>query len=35
MELKGERVLITASPTRVKKYLIDFNTDPSQLLKNG
>ncbi|PGD48906.1 S-layer protein [Bacillus toyonensis] len=33
VELKGERVLITASPARVKKYLIDSNTDPVQLLK--
>ncbi|EJR28451.1 hypothetical protein IIE_05290 [Bacillus cereus VD045] len=33
VELKGERVLITASPTRVKKYLLDSNTDPAQLLK--
>ncbi|MGW5955820.1 M60 family metallopeptidase [Bacillus mycoides] len=33
VELKGERVLITASPVRVKKYLIDSNTDPVQLLK--
>lgn len=33
VELKGERSLITASPDRVKKYLIDSNTDPSELLK--
>ncbi|PFX63537.1 S-layer protein [Bacillus wiedmannii] len=33
MELKGERVLITASPARVKKYLLGSNTDPVQLLK--
>ncbi|KAA0810509.1 M60 family metallopeptidase [Bacillus sp. AY2-1] len=33
VELKGERVLITASPARVKKYLIGSNTDPAQLLK--
>ncbi|WP_426940655.1 M60 family metallopeptidase (plasmid) [Bacillus mycoides] len=33
VELKGERVLITASPERVKKYLIGSNTDPVQLLK--
>lgn len=33
VELKGERVLITASPARVKKYLIGSNTDPVQLLK--
>ncbi|MGU3373252.1 M60 family metallopeptidase, partial [Bacillus mycoides] len=33
VELKGERVLITATPARVKKYLIDSNTDPTQLLK--
>ncbi|MDA2440831.1 M60 family metallopeptidase [Bacillus cereus] len=33
VELKGERVLITASPDRVKKYLIGSNTDPAQLLK--
>ncbi|MGN4932246.1 M60 family metallopeptidase [Bacillus cereus group sp. MYBK14-1] len=33
VELKGERVLITASPTRVKKYLLGSNTDPVQLLK--
>ncbi|SKB62139.1 Putative mucin or carbohydrate-binding module [Lysinibacillus sp. AC-3] len=33
VELKGERVLITASPARVKKYLIGSNTDPTQLLK--
>ncbi|PEF02837.1 S-layer protein, partial [Bacillus thuringiensis] len=28
-----ERVLITASPARVKKYLLGSNTDPVQLLK--
>ena len=33
VELKGERVFITASPERVKKYLIGSNTDPVQLLK--
>ncbi|MDA2184852.1 M60 family metallopeptidase [Bacillus cereus] len=33
VELKGERVLITASPVRVKKYLLGSNTDPVQLLK--
>ncbi|MGX5476204.1 M60 family metallopeptidase [Bacillus thuringiensis] len=33
VELKGERVLITASPERVKKYLLGSNTDPVQLLK--
>ncbi|KAA0783648.1 M60 family metallopeptidase [Bacillus sp. BB56-3] len=33
VELKGERVLITASPARVKKYLLGSNTDPTQLLK--
>ncbi|HCF52749.1 MAG TPA: hypothetical protein DEU03_06185 [Bacillus sp. (in: Bacteria)] len=33
VELKGERVLITASPARVKKYLLGSNTDPVQLLK--
>ncbi|MBC2683575.1 DUF5011 domain-containing protein [Bacillus toyonensis] len=33
VELKGDRSLITASPERVKKYLIDSNTDPVQLLK--
>ncbi|HHT7189194.1 M60 family metallopeptidase [Bacillus cereus group sp. Bc222] len=33
VELKGERVLITATPTRVKKYLLGSNTDPEQLLK--
>ncbi len=33
VELKGERSLITASPERVKKYLIDSNTDPVELLK--
>ncbi|WP_141542052.1 putative mucin/carbohydrate-binding domain-containing protein, partial [Bacillus thuringiensis] len=33
VELKGERVLITASPARVKKYLFGSNTDPVQLLK--
>ncbi|PHD64151.1 S-layer protein, partial [Bacillus toyonensis] len=33
VELKGDRVLITASPARVKKYLIGSNTDPTQLLK--
>ena len=33
VELKGERSLITASPARVKKYLIDSNTDPVELLK--
>lgn len=33
MELKGERVLITASPACVKKYLLGSNTDPVQLLK--
>ncbi|MCU5237573.1 M60 family metallopeptidase [Bacillus cereus] len=33
VELKGERVLITASPARIKKYLIGSNTDPVQLLK--
>ncbi|TKI79892.1 M60 family peptidase N-terminal accessory domain-containing protein, partial [Bacillus mycoides] len=27
VELKGERVLITASPARVKKYLLGSNTD--------
>ncbi len=33
VELKGERVLITASPARVKKYLLGSNTNPVQLLK--
>ncbi|PEA88283.1 hypothetical protein CON71_19920, partial [Bacillus thuringiensis] len=33
VELKGERVLITATPARAKKYLLDSNTDPAQLLK--
>ncbi|MDY0853820.1 M60 family metallopeptidase [Bacillus thuringiensis] len=33
VELKGERVLITATPERVKKYLLGSNTDPGQLLK--
>ncbi|WP_306008224.1 M60 family metallopeptidase [Bacillus sp. MMSF_3353] len=33
VELKGERVLITASPARVKKYLLGSNTDPVELLK--
>lgn len=33
VELKGKRSLITASPARVKKYLIDSNTDPVELLK--
>ncbi|PEM06303.1 hypothetical protein CN602_02820 [Bacillus cereus] len=33
VELKGERILITASPARVKKYLLGSNTDPVQLLK--
>ncbi|HDR7689000.1 TPA: S-layer protein [Bacillus toyonensis] len=33
VELKGERVLITASAARVKKYLLGSNTDPVQLLK--
>ncbi|PHE54029.1 S-layer protein, partial [Bacillus toyonensis] len=33
VELKGERSLITASPERVKKYLIGSNTDPVELLK--
>ncbi|MCU5109942.1 DUF5011 domain-containing protein [Bacillus cereus] len=33
VELKGERSLITASPARVKKYLIGSNTDPVQLLQ--
>ncbi|MCQ6343046.1 M60 family metallopeptidase [Bacillus cereus] len=33
VELKGERVLITASPARVKKYLLGSNTDPVPLLK--
>ncbi|PDZ20989.1 M60 family metallopeptidase [Bacillus cereus] len=33
VELKGEGVLITASPARVKKYLLGSNTDPVQLLK--
>ncbi|PFU22008.1 M60 family metallopeptidase [Bacillus cereus] len=33
VELKGDRSLITASPERVKKYLIDSNTDPVELLK--
>ncbi|HDR8142067.1 TPA: S-layer protein [Bacillus cereus] len=33
VELKGERVLITATPARVKKYLLGSNTDPVQLLK--
>ncbi|QBP17566.1 hypothetical protein EWW47_30110 (plasmid) [Bacillus thuringiensis] len=33
VELKGERVLITATPERVKKYLLGSNTDPAQLLK--
>ncbi|KKZ90846.1 Chitinase [Bacillus wiedmannii] len=33
VELKGERVFITASPARVKKYLLGSNTDPVQLLK--
>lgn len=35
VELKGERVLITASPARVKKYLLGSNTDPVQLLKKN
>ncbi|PFI78320.1 MULTISPECIES: M60 family metallopeptidase [Bacillus cereus group] len=33
VELQGERVLITATPTRVKEYLLSSNTDPTQLLK--
>ncbi|MEK7019601.1 M60 family metallopeptidase [Bacillus sp. FSL R9-9410] len=33
VELKGERSLITASPERVKKYLLGSNTDPEELLK--
>ncbi|MCC2544723.1 M60 family metallopeptidase [Bacillus cereus] len=33
VELKGERVLITATPERIKKYLLGSNTDPAQLLK--
>ncbi|OFD94435.1 Fibronectin type III domain protein [Bacillus mycoides] len=33
VELKGERALITASPERVKKYLLGSNTDPVELLK--
>ncbi|MDY7962721.1 M60 family metallopeptidase [Bacillus thuringiensis] len=33
VELKGERVLITVTPERVKKYLLGSNTDPGQLLK--
>ncbi|MED0988097.1 M60 family metallopeptidase [Bacillus paramycoides] len=33
VELKGERSLITASPERVKKYLLGSNTDPVELLK--
>ncbi|MGE7910296.1 M60 family metallopeptidase [Lysinibacillus xylanilyticus] len=33
VELKGERSLVTASVERVKKYLIDTNTDPVELLK--
>jgi len=33
VELKGERSLITASPERVKKYLLGSNTDPAELLK--
>ncbi|PFS73714.1 putative mucin/carbohydrate-binding domain-containing protein, partial [Bacillus thuringiensis] len=33
VELKGERVLITAPPARFKKYLLGSNTDPVQLLK--
>ncbi|PGV74593.1 MULTISPECIES: M60 family metallopeptidase [Bacillus cereus group] len=33
VELKGERVLITASLARVKKYLLGSNTDPVHLLK--
>ncbi|UOY92008.1 M60 family metallopeptidase [Ectobacillus sp. JY-23] len=33
VELKGERVLITASPARVSKYLLGSNTDPAQLLQ--
>ncbi|MDZ4406749.1 M60 family metallopeptidase [Bacillus cereus] len=33
VELKGERSLITASPERVKKYLLDSHTDPVELLK--
>lgn len=33
VELKGERVLITATPARIRKYLLGSNTDPVQLLK--
>ncbi|MEK4916246.1 M60 family metallopeptidase [Bacillus sp. FSL E2-8887] len=33
VELKGERSLITATPERVKKYLVGSNTDPVELLK--
>lgn len=33
VELKGERSLVTASPERVKQYLIGSNTDPTELLK--
>ncbi|PFK26267.1 AraC family transcriptional regulator [Bacillus cereus] len=33
VELKSERVLITATPARVNKYLLGSNTDPVQLLK--
>ncbi|EOP90488.1 hypothetical protein IGM_02180 [Bacillus cereus HuB4-4] len=33
VEFKGERVLITASPARVKKHLLGSNTDPVQLLQ--
>lgn len=33
VELKGERSLITASPEKVKKYLLGSNTDPVELLK--
>lgn len=33
VELKGERSLITATIESVKKYLIDSNTDPEELLK--
>ncbi len=33
VELKGERVLITASPARVRKYLLGSDTDPEKLLQ--
>ncbi|XDZ00660.1 M60 family metallopeptidase [Bacillus manliponensis] len=33
VELKGERSLVTASPERVKKYLLGSGTDPTELLK--